>query len=141
MKVIKNFINYINESSDSDKKLSDKELIDSLLPDSRETVDKNRRGGLLFPSVNGEDSKVRISSKAGMKEWESKFMDMYGETPRYKVELTDKDLDYNDFHHINDVQSVKIEITNEIFKEKKDRFSRGKSKFLNDPDFPNSSKD
>jgi hypothetical protein len=76
-----------------------------------------------------------------MSDWESEFMEMYGETPRYKVELTDKDLDYNDFHHINDVQSVKVEITNEIFKEKKDRFSRGKSKFLNDPDFPNSSKD
>jgi hypothetical protein len=60
---------------------------------------------------------------------------------KYKVELTDKDVDYNDFHHINDVQSVKVEITNEIFKEKKGRFSRGKSKFLNDPDFPNSSKD
>ena len=71
MKVIKNFINYINESSDSDK-----ELIDSLLPDSIETVGMNRRGGLLFPSVNGEDSKVRILSKAGMKKWESDFMDM-----------------------------------------------------------------
>jgi len=126
MKVIKNFINYINESSDSDKKLSDKELIDSLLPDSRETVDKNRRGGLLFPSVNGEDSKVRISSKAGMKEWESKFMDMYGEKPKYRV---------------TDTEPVTVEIINKFFREKKDRFSRGKSEFLNDPDFRNSSKD
>jgi hypothetical protein len=120
MKVIKNFINYINESSDSDKKLSDKELIDSLL------LDKNRRGGLLFPSVNGEDSKVRISSKAGMKEWESKFMDMYGEKPKYRV---------------TDTEPVTVEIINKFFREKKDRFSRGKSEFLNDPDFRNSSKD
>jgi hypothetical protein len=126
MKVIKNFINYINESSDSDKKLSDKELIDSLLPDSRETVDMNRRGGLLFPSANGEDSKVRILSKADMKEWESKFMDMHGEKPKYRV---------------TDTEPVTVKITNKVFREKKDRFSRGKSKFLNDPDFPNSSKD
>ncbi len=139
MKVIKNFINYINESSDSDKKLIDK--IFRLLPASRKTVDMDRRGGLFFPSANGEDSKVRILSRADMAEWESDFMDMYGEEPKYRVELTDKDIDYNDFHHINDVQSVKVEITNEIFKEKKDRFSRGKSKFLNDPDFRNSSKD
>lgn len=140
MKVIKNFINYINESSESTESNLFKKIV-SLLPASRKTVDMDRRGGLFFPSANGEDSKVRILSKADMIEWESDFMDMYGEKPKYRVELTDKDLDYNDFHHINDVQSVKVEITNEIFKEKKDRFSRGKSKFLNDPDFPNSSKD
>ena len=139
MKVIKNFINYINESSDSDKKLIDK--IFRILPDSRKTVDWDHRGRLYLPSVNGEDSKVHILSRADMAEWESDFMEMYGETPRYKVELTDTDQDYNDFHHINDVQSVKVEITNDVFKEKKNRFSRGKSEFLNDPDFPNSSKD
>ena len=139
MKVIKNFINYINESSDLDKKLIDK--IFRILPASRKTVDWDHRGRLYLPSVNGEDSKVHILSRADMSDWESEFMEMYGETPRYKVELTDKDQDYNDFHHINDVQSVKVEITNDVFKEKKDRFSRGKSKFLNDPDFRNSSKD
>ena len=136
MKVIKNFINYINESSDSDKKLIDK--IFRILPASRKTVDMDRRGGLFFPSANGEDSKVRILSKADMTEWESDFMDMYGEKPKYRV--TDTKLDYKELHHINDVQSVKVEITNGVFKEKKDRFSRGKSKFLNDPNFRNSSK-
>ena len=137
MKVIKNFINYINESSDSDKKLIDK--IFRILPASRKTVDMDRRGGLFFPSANGEDSKVRILSKADMTEWESDFMDMYGEKPKYRV--TDTKLDYKELHHINDVKSVTVEITNGVFKEKKDRFSRGKSKFLNDPDFRNSSKD
>ena len=139
MKVIKNFTNYINESSDSDKKLIDK--IFRILPASRKTVDWDHRGRLYLPSVNGEDSKVHILSRADMSDWESDFMKMYDETPRYKVELTDKDLDYNDFHHINDVQSVKVEITNDVFKEKKDRFSRDKSEFLNDPKFRNSSKD
>ena len=137
MKVIKNFINYINESSDSDKELIDK--IFRILPASRKTVDMDRRGGLFFPSANGEDSKVRILSKADMTEWESDFMDMYGEKPKYRV--TDTKLDYKELHHINDVKSVTVEITNGVFKEKKDRFSRGKSKFLNDPDFRNSSKD
>ena len=140
MKVIKNFINYINESSESTDSNLFKKIV-SLLPASRKTVDMDRRGGLFFPSANGEDSKVRILSKADMTEWESDFMDMYGEKPKYRVELTDTDQDYNDFHHINDVQSVKVEITNDVFKEKKNRFSRGKSEFLNDPDFPNSSKD
>ena len=139
MKVIKNFINYINESSDLDNKLIDK--IFRILPASRKTVDWDHRGRLYLPSVNGEDLKVHILSRADMAEWESEFMEMYGETPRYKVELTDTDQDYNDFHHINDVQSVKVEITNDVFKEKKNRFSRGKSEFLNDPDFRNSSKD
>ena len=137
MKVIKNFINYINESSDSDKKLIDK--IFRILPASRKTVDWDHRGRLYLPSVNGEDSKVHILSRADMAEWESDFMEMYGETPRYKVELTDTDQE--ELHHINDVKSVTVEITNGVFKEKKDRFSRGKSKFLNDPDFRNSSKD
>lgn len=139
MKVIKNFINYINESSDSDKKLINK--IFRLLPASRKTVDWDRRGRLYLPSADGEDSKVHILSRADMAEWESDFMERYGEPPRYKVELTDKDLDYNDFHHINDVKSVNVEITNEVFKEKKNLFSRAKIKFLNDPNFPNSSKD
>jgi hypothetical protein len=139
MKVIKNFINYINESSDSDKKLIDK--IFRILPASRKTVDWDHRGRLYLPSVNGEDSKVHILSRADMSDWESEFIERYDETPRYKVELTDKDQDYSNWHHINDVQSVKVEITNEVFKEKKNRFSRGKSEFLNDPNFPNSSKD
>lgn len=139
MKVIKNFTNYINESADSDKKLIDK--IFRLLPASRKTVDWDHRGRLYLPSVNGEDSKVHILSRADMAEWESEFIEMYDETPRYKVELTDKDQDYSDWHHINDVQAVNVEITNEVFKEKKNRFSRAKSEFLNDPNFPNSSKD
>ena len=142
MKVIKNFTNYINESADSNDdtvKLIDK--IFRLLPASRKTVDWYHRGRLYLPSVNGEDSKVHIFSRADMSDWESDFMEMYGETPRYKVELTDKDQDYSDWHHINDVQAVNVEITNEVFKEKKNRFSRGKSEFLNDPNFPNSSKD
>ena len=86
----------------------------------------NRRGGLLFPSVNGEDSKVRILSKAGMKKWESDFMDMYGKKPKYRV---------------TDTEPVTVEITNNFFREKKDRFSRGKHEFLNDPGFRDSSKD
>tara|TARA_R110000868_G_scaffold111935_1_gene301840 strand:- start:1299 stop:1718 length:420 start_codon:yes stop_codon:yes gene_type:complete len=139
MKVIKNFTNYINESADSDKKLIDK--IFRLLPASRKTVDWDHRGRLYLPSVNGEDSMVHILSRADMAEWESEFIERYDETPRYKVELTDKDQDYSDWHHINDVQAVNVEITNEVFKEKKNRFSRGKSEFLNDPNFPNSSKD
>jgi hypothetical protein len=139
MKVIKNFINYINESADSDKKLIDK--IFRLLPASRKTVDWDHRGRLYLPSVNGEDSKVHILSRADMSDWESEFIERYDETPRYKVELTDKDQDYSNWHHINDVQAVNVEITNEVFKEKKNRFSRGKSEFLNDPNFPNSSKD
>ena len=138
MKVIKNFINYINESSESTESNLFKKIV-SLLPASRKTVDMDRRGGLFFPSANGEDSKVRILSKADMTEWESDFMDMYGEKPKYRV--TDTKLDYKELHHINDVKSVTVEITNGVFKEKKDRFSRDKSEFLNDPKFRNSSKD